>query len=211
MFPLASKFTESACVGWKSTDRVLRLSNGDEVTDKGRTEFIKAILTRVVDWQDVEWLIMDLPPSTSEETFTFFECIPDLYGVVLVSQPSEIACVGLLKTIDFLKNQKIPICGLVENMASCLCPYCNNEFYPFASKGVDLKKLAKDKDIPYLLSIPQVDSMEKLEPYFILLAKMVVAGPGKVVDQYVFSKRAKLKRGVVKRGLDIASRILPKG
>jgi hypothetical protein len=53
--------------------------------------------------------------------------------------------------------------------------------------------------------------MEKLKPYFLLLAKMVVAGPGKIVDQYAFSKRAKLKRGVVKRGMDIASRIMPKG
>jgi hypothetical protein len=148
--------------------------------------------------------------NSNEETFTFFECIPDLYGVVLVSQPSEIACVGLLKTIDFLKNEQVPVLGIVENMAACLCPFCNKEFYPFTSKGVDLKKLAKDRDIPYLLSIPQVDSMEKLEPYFLSLAKMVVAGPGKVVDQYVFSKRAQLKRSVVKTTLGFGARILPK-
>jgi hypothetical protein len=116
----------------------------------------------------------------------------------------------LLKTIDFLKNEQVPVLGIVENMASCLCPFCNNEFYPFTSKGVDLKKLAKDKDIPYLISIPQVDSMERLEPYFLSLAKMVVAGPGKVVDQYVFSKRAGLKRSVVKTTLDIGSRIFRK-
>jgi len=210
MFPLASKFTESACVGWQSNDRVFKLSDGDEVNAKGRTDFIKAILTKVVDWKDTDWLVMDLPPSSNEETFTFFECIPDLYGVVLVSQPSEIACVGLLKTIDFLKNEQVPVLGIVENMAACLCPYCNKEFYPFTSKGVDLKKLAKDRDIPYLLSIPQVDSMEKLEPYFLSLAKMVVAGPGKVVDQYVFSKRAQLKRSVVKTTLGFGARILPK-
>jgi meiotically up-regulated gene 157 (Mug157) protein len=127
-----------------------------------------------------------------------------------VSQPSEIACVGLLKTIDFLKNQQIPICGLVENMASCLCPYCGKEFYPFTSKGVDLKQLAKSNNIPYLLSIPQVDSMDKLEPYFLSLAKMVLGAHGKAVDQYVFSKRAKVKRGVVKFSLDIVGKILRK-
>jgi len=153
---------------------------------------------------------MDLPPSTSEETFTFFDCIPDLYGVVLVSQPSEIACVGLLKTIDFLKNQQIPICGLVENMSSCLCPYCGKEFYPFTSKGVDLKQLAKSNNVPYLLSIPQVDSMDKLEPYFLSLAKMVLGAQGKAVDQYMFSKRAKVKRGVLKFSLDIVGKILRK-
>lgn len=211
MFPLASKFTENACVGWLSTDRELLLSNGDKVTDKGRTEFIKALLTKVVDWQDTEWLVLDLPPSTSEETFAFFDCIPDLHGVILVSQPSEIACVGLLKTIDFLKNKQKPILGLVENMASCLCPHCNKEFYPFTSKGVDLKELSHDQNIPYLISLPQVDSMEKLEPYFHKLASMVVASPGKTVGQYMFSKRAKLKRGALKKTLDLAAKILPKG
>jgi Mrp family chromosome partitioning ATPase len=211
MFPLASKFSESACVGWQSTDRELILSNGDKITDRGRTEFIKALLTRVVDWQDTEWLILDLPPSTSEETFAFFDCIPDLYGVILVSQPSEIACVGLLKTIDFLKNKQKPILGLVENMAACLCPHCGHEFYPFTSKGVDLKKLARDQDIPYLISLPQVDDMAKLNQYFITLARQIIAGPGKIVGQYMFSKRAKLKRGALKGTLDLAAKILPKG
>jgi ATP-binding protein involved in chromosome partitioning len=211
MFPLASKFTESACVGWQSTDRELLLSDGDKVTDKGRTEFIKALLTKVVDWRETEWLVLDLPPSTSEETFTFFDCIPDLYGVILVSQPSEIACVGLLKTIDFLKNKEKPILGLVENMAMCLCPHCNKEFYPFTSKGVDLKKLAKDEEIPFLISIPQVDDMAKLDQYFITLARQVTAGPGKVVGQYIFSRRAKWKRGVIKTAMDLAAKILPKG
>jgi ATP-binding protein involved in chromosome partitioning len=210
MFPLASKFSENACVGWQSTDRELQLSDGDKVTDRGRTEFIKALLTKVVDWKDTEWLILDLPPSTSDETFVFFDCIPDLYGVILVSQPSEIACVGLLKTIDFLKNKEIPVLGLVENMAACLCPYCNKEFYPFTSKGVDLKKLARDQDIPYLISIPQVDSMDKIEPYFRKLAATVMAAPGKVVGQYVFSKRAKLKRGLISTAMNIVGRILPK-
>ena len=211
MFPLASKFSENACVGWQSTDRELQLSNGDKITDKGRTEFIKALLTKVVDWQDTEWLILDLPPSTSEETFAFFDCIPDLYGVVLVSQPSEIACVGLMKTIDFLKNKRKPIIGLVENMASCLCPSCGHEFYPFTSKGVDLKKLAKDEDIPYLISLPQVDNMSKLDPYFLKLAKMVMDGPGKIVGPYIFSKRARLKNKAIQSALNMASKILPKG
>ncbi|GAI13708.1 unnamed protein product [marine sediment metagenome] len=90
MFPLASKFSEEACVGWRSADRELQVG-GDKVIDKGRTGFIEEILTRAVDWGDIEWLVLDLPPSTSDETFAFFNCLPDLYGVILVSQPSAIA------------------------------------------------------------------------------------------------------------------------
>lgn len=203
MFPLASKFTESACVGWRSSDRELQLSSGDKVIDKGRTGFIEEILTRAVDWGDVEWLVLDLPPSTSDETFAFFKCLPDLYGVVLISQPSEISVVGLRKTIDFLKTNQKSILGLVENMAVCLCPQCGAEFYPFVSAGVDLKKLAREEGIPFLVSIPQVSDMSQLKPYFDELAEKVIKAEGKVLKQDVLSMGARLERGIIKKGLGL--------
>ena len=210
MFPLASKFTESACVGWQSNDKTLRLSNGETAVDKGRTGFIKDILTRVVDWRDTEWLILDLPPSTSDETFTFFECIPDLHGVVLVSQPSEIACVGLLKTLDFLRTTERPVLGIVENMASCLCPRCGATFYSFTSKGVDLRKIAKEQDVPFLISLPQVDDMGKLQPYFYELAGKVMSGSGRVIKQDVLSRVAKAKRFAEEVLFNFAAKVLPR-
>jgi ATP-binding protein involved in chromosome partitioning len=207
IFPLASKFTESACVGWQSEDKIRTLSNGDKVIDKGRTGFIADILTKVVDWQDTEWLVLDLPPSTSEETFTFFDCIPDLYGVVLVSQPSEIACVGLLKTIDFLRTTERPVLGIVENMASCLCPRCGATFYPFTSKGMDLRKIAGEQGIPFLASLPQVDNMAKLQPYFYDLAGKIMSKHGKVISQDVVSRSSRMKRWAEEKILDLTSRI----
>ncbi len=202
MFPLASKFTEDAAVGWRSADRELQVG-GDKVIDKGRTGFIEEILTRAVDWGDTEWLVLDLPPSTSDETFAFFNCLPDLYGVILVSQPSAIATVGLRKTIDFLKSNQKPILGLVENMGMCLCPQCGAEFYPFVSAGVDLKKLAREEGIPFLVSIPQVDDMNKLKPYFSELADKVIKAEGKVLKQDVLSMTARLERAVIKKGLGL--------
>ena len=203
MFPLASKFTEAACIGWKRSDRELTLSSGDKITDKGRTGFIEELLTRAVDWRNTEWLVLDLPPSTTDETFTFFRCLPQLFGVILVSQPSEISVVGLAKTIDFLRREERPILGLVENMATCLCPYCGQQFYPFVSGGVDLKKLAEEEGIPLLVSIPQVDDMEKLAPYFAELANRVITGRGKVLKQDIFSMGARLERAMIKKGLGL--------
>jgi len=202
MFPLASKFTESACVGWRGTDRELQVGN-EKVIDKGRTGFIEEILTRAVDWGDLEWLVLDLPPSTSDETFAFFKCLPELYGVILISQPSEISVVGLRKTIDFLKTNQKPVLGLVENMALCLCPQCGVEFYPFVSSGVDLKELAKQEGFPFLVSIPQVNEMSKLKPYFNELADKVTKGQGKVLKQDVLSKMAGVERKIIKRGLGL--------
>lgn len=203
MFPLASKFTESACVGWRSSDRELQLSSGDKVVDKGRTGFIEEILTRAVDWGDTEWLVLDLPPSTSDETFAFFKCLPELYGVILVSQPSSISVVGLRKTIDFLKTNQRPILGLVENMGKVLCPYCSQEFYSFTSSAVDLKKLAREESIPFLVSIPQVSDMSQLKPYFDELAEKVIKAEGKVLKQAVLSRGARLERGIIKKGLGL--------
>lgn len=202
MFPLASKFTESACVGWRSTDRELQVG-GDKVIDKGRTGFIEEILTRAVDWGDLEWLVLDLPPSTSDETFAFFNCLPELYGVILISQPSEISVVGLRKTIDFLKSNQKPVLGLVENMAMCLCPQCGTQFYPFVSGGVDLKKLAEEENIPFLVSIPQVDDMNKLKPYFDELADKVIKVEGRVLKQAMLSMGARLERKLIKKGLGL--------
>lgn len=203
MFPLASKFTESACIGWRSSDRELQLSSGDKVIDKGRTGFIEEILTRAVDWGSLDYLVLDLPPSTSDETFSFFNCLPDLLGVILISQPSEISVVGLRKTIDFLKREEKPILGLVENMALCLCPQCGTEFYPFVSRGVDLKKLARQEGIAFLVSIPQVDTMDKLKPYFDELADKVIGAEGKVLKQDVLSIGARLERAVIKKGFGL--------
>jgi len=202
MFPLASKFTESACVGWRSSDRELQVG-GDKVIDKGRTGFIEEILTRAVDWGDTEWLVLDLPPSSSDETFAFFKCLPDLYGAILVSQPSEIATVGLRKTIDFLKTNRKPILGLVENMAKVLCPYCSKEFYSFTSERIDLVSLAKQEGIPFLVSIPQVSGMSQLKPYFDELADKVIKAEGKVLKQDVLTMGARLERVMIKKGLGV--------
>ena len=201
MFPLASKFSEVACVGWRGSARELQFGS-EKVIDKGRTGFIEEILTRAVDWgDDLEWLVLDLPPSTSDETFAFFKCLPELYGVILVSQPSEISVVGLKKTLDFLRNEQKPILGLVENMALCRCPQCGAEFYPFVSPGVDLKSLSKNEGIPFLASIPQVDNMSKLKPYFNELADKVAKGKGKILKQAVLSKIARVERAIIKKGL----------
>ena len=202
MFPLASKFTEDAAIGWRSSDRELQVG-GDKVIDKGRTGFIEEILTRAVDWGDLDWLVLDLPPSTSDETFAFFKCLPDLYGVVLISQPSAISVIGLRKTIDFLKTIQKPILGLVENMGKVLCPYCSQEFYSFTSERIDLVSLAKQENIPFLVSVPQVSDMSQLKPYFDELADKVIKAEGKILKQDVLTIGARLERAVIKKGLGL--------
>jgi len=210
MFPLASKFTEDACVGWRESDSVIALSDGSEAKDPGRRGFIQEILTRGVDWGDTEYLILDLPPSSGQDVMSFYDYITDLFGVLLVSQPSEIAVVGLLKTLDFLKGKEKPIIGLVENMGSCLCPHCNRYFYPFASKGVDLRRLAKDEGVPFIISLPQVDAMERLKPYFDNLAAYVISSKPRVFRQSFLGGGQRAIRNFEKLFVKGVGRVLPK-
>lgn len=210
IFPLASKFTEDACVGWKEGESIIELTPGEKIINPGRRGFIKEILTNGVDWGQIDYLVLDLPPSTGQDVMSFYEYIPDLFGVILVSQPSEIAVVGLLKTIDFLKGQERPIIGIVENMGACLCPKCGTTFYSLASQGVDLRKLAHEQDIPFLVSIPQSDSMVSLGPYFSDLADKVVNAHPKVFKQGMFSLRSRILRKVSKEAAKGVARVLPR-
>jgi ATP-binding protein involved in chromosome partitioning len=210
MYPLAMKFTEDFSVAWRESDQNILLSGGDTAINTGRRGFIQETLTRGVDWGELDWLVIDLPPSTGQDVMNFYAYIEDLFGVLLISQPSEIAVVGLKKTIDFLKTEERPIIGLVENMGRVLCPHCRKEFYPFTSRGVDLHKLADKEGIPFLVSIPQVDSMERLQPYFAELSRKIMGAKPKVFRQDVFSGRRRLVRDLQGVALKTVARIIPR-
>jgi len=200
MFPLASHFSEEACVAWRMGQTEIDLGDQRELVP-GKVDFIKSILTDAVDWGDLHWLILDLPPSSDDSTFTFFEVLTDLYGVILVTQPSRISVVGMTKTLDFLKVNGKPILGLVENMAFALCPHCGGEFYPFTSERAEIDKLAKKEGLPVLGSIPQAQDMGQLKSYFDELASRLVKTRPRVLRHKVFSKRVRARGKRVEVGL----------
>lgn len=201
LYCLAWRLTEDSCVGWREegSERVIM---GERRTIPGRKDFLEELLTKTIDWGELDFLLYDLPPSSGTETWVFFEQTPNLYGVILLSQPSEISVVGLKKTVDFLKRQERPILGLVENMAFALCPCCNTSFYPFASDKVDLKRFCEEAKLPLLATIPQA-STEQLKPYFAQLADAVVNSKPKIFKQEVFSLSSRLTRKIIKTGLGL--------
>ena len=197
LFCLAWKLTEDACVGWREEGREATVL-GEQRHIPGRRDFLTEILTRTVEWGELDFLLYDLPPSSGVETWVFFDSTPDLHGVIVVSQPSEISIVGLKKTIDFLKREERPILGLVENMAFYLCPHCGQESYPFSSRGKDLKHFAKHQGVPFLGSLPQSANTELLKPYFAQLAETVKGATPRVLKSDIRSLRRRVERGVIK-------------
>ena len=169
----------------------------DDVLASSKWRFVSELLSdKVVTWPEpLDYQIADLPPSTSNEMFSFLEQVPDLFGVFIVSQPSAIAVTGLIRTIDLLRIRQIPIIGLVANQDGFLNKHDEIE-YQFLSPRVDLKQVAKKAGIPFLLSIPQTGDPSKIAPYFLDLADRIVQAKPVVLKDVTLAR--KLKRKVVK-------------
>lgn len=94
-----------------------------------------------VKWDDLDYMIVDLPPGTGDAPLSLAQSVP-LTGAVIVSQPQDVAVGDALRSIGMFEQLNVPILGVVENMAGDL----------FGQGGGE--KLAKDKNVPFLGRIP---------------------------------------------------------
>jgi len=168
----------------------------DDVLASSKWRFVTELLSEIIIWPEpLDFMIADLPPSTSNEMFSFLDQVKDLFGVIIVSQPAKISVTGLLRTIDLLRQKQIPIIGLVANQDGFL--NCHGEVeYQFLSPRVDLEQVAREAKIPFLASIPQTGDSDKLKPYFRQLAERVIVAKPIVLKEVTTAR--KLKRMVAK-------------
>jgi len=83
-----------------------------------------------VFWRDLDYLIIDLPPGTSDASLTVLQSIP-VSGVLMVTSPQDLAGMVVRKASQMAKQLQIPILGLVENMSYVLCPKCGERIEMF--------------------------------------------------------------------------------
>ena len=83
-----------------------------------------------VAWGDLDYLVVDLPPGTSDASLTVMQSIP-LSGVVLVTSPQDLAGMVVRKAAGMAQHLSVPILGLVENMSFVVCPHCGAEIRVF--------------------------------------------------------------------------------
>jgi Mrp family chromosome partitioning ATPase len=104
-----------------------------------------------VDWGSLHYLLVDLPPGTSDAPLTVLQSLP-LDGVIVVSSPQELASLIVTKAVNMAKKMNAELLGLVENMSYLTCPHCGGTINVFGEpKG---EKLAKQLGIPFLGSVP---------------------------------------------------------
>ncbi|MFW9877140.1 MAG: Mrp/NBP35 family ATP-binding protein [Candidatus Thorarchaeota archaeon] len=102
-------------------------------------------------WGELDYLVCDLPPGTSDETLDILQLIPD-ENVVVVSTPQEVALMDARKTISMAKIMERSILGIVENMSGFKCPHCGEKIDLYPPGGVE--KAVKDFNIRLLGKIP---------------------------------------------------------
>ncbi len=89
-----------------------------------------------VDWGDLDYLFVDLPPGTGDVPLTVMQSLP-LDGVVIVATPQELVGMIVKKAIHMAEMMNIPVIGVIGNMSHVVCPDCNKKIPLFGEKGMD--------------------------------------------------------------------------
>lgn len=104
-----------------------------------------------VDWGDLDYLVVDLPPGTGDVQLSLCQRIP-LTGSAIVSTPQDVALHVAEKAIRMFEKLHTPILGLIENMSGFICPHCGHREEIFGTGGA--RRYCQDQDIPFLGDIP---------------------------------------------------------
>ncbi len=115
-----------------------------------------------VDWGSLHYLLVDLPPGTSDAPLTVFQSLP-LDGVIIVSSPQELASLIVTKAVNMAKKMNTELLGLVENMSYLACPHCCEAIKVFGEPQGE--KLAKQLGISFLGSVPVDPAIARLSDH----------------------------------------------
>lgn len=102
-------------------------------------------------WQDIDYLFVDMPPGTGDVPLTVFQSLP-VDGILVVTSPQELVSMIVKKAVNMARLMKVPILGIIENMAFFRCPDCGKEHRLFGESH--LPAIAAQYDLPVLGHIP---------------------------------------------------------
>ncbi|MBY0578472.1 MAG: iron-sulfur cluster carrier protein ApbC [Burkholderiales bacterium] len=102
-------------------------------------------------WQDLDYLVIDLPPGTGDVQLTLAQKVP-VTGAVIVTTPQDIALLDARKGLRMFEKVGVPILGIVENMSTHICSNCGHEEPIFGAGGGE--KMCRDYEVEFLGSLP---------------------------------------------------------
>jgi len=119
-----------------------------------RGPMVHKILTQLVDdveWGQLDYLVLDLPPGTGDTQLTILQTLP-LTGAVIVTTPQQVALDDAIKGLRMFGEHETPVLGIAQNMAEFRCPDCGGSHDIFGSGGG--RELADEENLPFVGSIP---------------------------------------------------------
>jgi len=108
-------------------------------------------MLREVAWGDLDVLVVDMPPGTGDAQLTMAQATP-LAGAVIVSTPQDLALIDARRGVSMFKRVEIPILGIIENMATFVCPHCGQTSHIFGHGGA--RSEAERLGVPFLGEVP---------------------------------------------------------
>ncbi|KAM9222621.1 LOW QUALITY PROTEIN: cytosolic Fe-S cluster assembly factor NUBP1 [Leptosomus discolor] len=111
---------------------------------------------RDVDWGEIDYLIVDTPPGTSDEHLSLVQYLSAAHidGAVIITTPQEVSLQDVRKEINFCHKVKLPIIGVVENMSGFVCPKCKNESQIFPPTTGGAEKMCQNLNVSLLGKVP---------------------------------------------------------
>ena len=142
---------------------------GDAVVWRGpkKTAMVRQFLSDVL-WGDLDYLLIDTPPGTSDEHISLAETLlknalpGQVKGAVVVTTPQAVATADVKKELNFCVKTSIKVIGVVENMSGFVCPNCSTCTYVFSKSGGEV--MARDFKVNFLGSVP-------IDPQFVMLVE----------------------------------------
>jgi len=111
-----------------------------------------------VNWGELDYLIVDLPPGTGDVVLSLVQTVP-LTGAVVVSTPSDVSLEDARKALEMFSQLHVEVLGIVENMSYFTCPHCHNEIDVFSRGGAE--RTAKRFQVPFLGSIELIPAIRE--------------------------------------------------
>jgi len=145
MEPIVSYQLQAMSIGFLVEEETPMIWRGPMVT-----QALEQLL-RDTHWQDLDYLIIDLPPGTGDTQLTLAQRVP-VSGAVIVTTPQDIALLDARKAYKMFEKVEVPVLGVVENMSTHICSKCGHEEHIFGHGGG--MRMAQDYDVRFLGSVP---------------------------------------------------------
>jgi ATP-binding protein involved in chromosome partitioning len=111
-----------------------------------------------VDWGELDYLIIDLPPGTGDVVISLVQTVP-LTGAVVVSTPSDVSLEDARKALEMFAQVNVEVLGIVENMSHFTCPHCHHQIDIFSKGGAE--RTAARFNVPFLGSIELIPAIRE--------------------------------------------------